>query len=162
VVPTASSRKLENSELVMLGIAPRIRGYAGVVGDTLPVSGRYTKQQKECMKHLKEAFRLTREKLVPGAVGKEIDAPARAYFAAHGFSKYLVCPFVHTIGLHEAESPFFGPNSLDELKPGMTVCIDVSFFGHPEFYGARIETGYEITEKSALPMSPKMDGIFVS
>lgn len=162
VVPTASSRKLGNSELVMLGIAPRIRGYAGVVGDTLPVSGRYTKQQKECMKHLKEAFRLTREKLVPGAVGKEIDAPARAYFAAHGFSKYLVCPFVHTIGLHEAESPFFGPNSLDELKPGMTVCIDVSFFGHPEFYGARIETGYEITEKSALPMSPKMDGIFVS
>lgn len=57
------------------------------------------------------------------------------------FSKYLACPFAHTIGLHEAESPFFGPHSKDVLKPNMAVCIDVSFFGHPEYHGVRIETG---------------------
>ena len=56
-------------------------------------------------------------------------------------SKYLVCPFARTIGLHEAESPFFGPHSKDVLKPNMAVCIDVSFFGHPEYHGVRIETG---------------------
>jgi hypothetical protein len=39
----------------------------------------------------------------------------------------------------------------------MTVCVDVSFFGHPEFNGARIETGYEITEKGPVPFSPRMD-----
>jgi hypothetical protein len=39
----------------------------------------------------------------------------------------------------------------------MTVCIDVSFFGHPEFHGARIETGYEIKEHGIVPLSPKMD-----
>ena len=43
------------------------------------------------------------------------------------------------------------------LVPGMTVCVDVSFFGHPEFNGVRIETGYEITDKGAVPFSPKMD-----
>ena len=64
-----------------------------------------------------------------------------------------------TIGLHEAESPFFGPNSDDVLTPGMTVCVDVSFFGHPEFNGARIETGFLITEDGAKPFSPKMDAI---
>jgi Xaa-Pro aminopeptidase len=68
-------------------------------------------------------------------------------------------PFVHTIGINEAEAPFFGPRSLDVLKPGMTVCIDVSYFGHPEFHGVRIETGYEITEKGPVPMSPKMDRV---
>jgi len=135
-------------------------GYAGVVGDVLPVSGEYSQKQKECVKHLKEVFCLTREQLVPGKVGKEIDAPARAYFKKYGFSKYLVCPFVHTIGLHEAESPFFGPNSNDVLNPGMAVCVDVSFFGHPEFNGARIETGYEITENGAIPFSQKMDKLF--
>lgn len=160
VVPTASSKKLAAGEMVMIGIAPKVKGYAGVVGDVLPVSGEYSEKQKECVKHLKEAFRLTKKQLVPGRVGKEIDAPARAYFEKHGFSKYLICPFVHTIGLHEAESPFFGPNSRDELKPGMTVCVDVSFFGHPEFNGVRIETGYEITEKGAVVLSKKMDGIF--
>ncbi len=159
VVPTSSSKKLEDGELIMIGLAPKINGYAGVVGDALPVNGKYTEKQKECMKYLKDAFRLTKEQLVLGRTGKEIDAPARAYFEKNGLSKYLVCPFLHTIGLHEAESPFFGPGSEDVLTPGMTVCVDISFFGHPEFNGVRIETGYEITENGAVPFSEKMDKI---
>lgn len=162
VVPTAGLKKLEEGELVMIGISPKVAGYAGVVGDTLPVSGRYSTSQQVCMQHLKEAFRLTREQLVPGKSGREIDAPARAYFAKEGLSPYLVCPFAHTIGLHEAESPFFGPQSDDVLRPGMMICIDVSFFGHPEFNGVRIETGYEITENGAVPLSEKMDRIFMN
>jgi Xaa-Pro aminopeptidase len=157
VVPTASAKKLEAGELVMIGMAPKVNGYAGVMGDVLPVSGRCSSRQKDCVKYLKEAFALTRAQLVPGRIGKEIDAPARAYFAKHDLTRYLVCPFVHTIGLHEAESPFFGPHSKDVLKPGMTVCVDVSFFGHPEFNGVRIETGYEISADGAIPLSPKMD-----
>ncbi len=160
VVPTASSKVLEDGELTMIGIAPKVSGYAGVVGDALPVSGRYTQRQKGCMQHLKEAFRLTKAQLLPGKVGKEIDAPARSYFDKHGFSKYLVCPFVHTIGLHEAEAPFFGPNSHDVLKPGMTVCVDISFFGHPEFNGVRIETGYEIADRGPVPLSKTMNALF--
>jgi len=129
------------------------------VGDALPVSGRYSPRQQDCIKYLKDAFRLTKAQLLPGKIGKEIDAPARVYFEQHGLSKYLVCPFVHTIGLHEAEAPFFGPHSGDVLKPGMTVCVDVSFFGHPEFGGVRIETGYEIADRGPVPMSKKMDAV---
>jgi Xaa-Pro aminopeptidase len=159
VVPTASSKKVRAGETVMIGLAPKVNGYAGVMGDLLPVSGTYTARQKECVNILQEAFCLTKEQLMPGKVGREIDAPARAYFKRRKLSKYLVCPFVHTIGLHEAESPFFGPASNDVLIPGMTVCVDVSFFGHPEFHGARIETGYEITADGPVPMSAKMDRI---
>lgn len=159
VVPTASSKQLTAGEMVMIGLSPKVRGYAGVIGDTLPVSGQLTERQEECKKILHEAFRLTKAQLSPAKTGAEIDAPARAWFEKQGLSKYLVCPFAHTIGLHEAESPFFGPGSEDLLKPGMTVCVDVSFFGHPEFNGARIETGYEITEEGAVPLSPEMDQI---
>jgi Xaa-Pro aminopeptidase len=159
VVPTASSKKLESGEMVMIGLAPKINGYAGVIGDVFAVSGKPTSAQQDCIEYLREAFRLTRAQLVPGKVGREIHAPAHAYFESKGLSKYLVCPFAHTIGLHEAEAPFFGPNSDDVLKPGMTVCIDVSFFGHPEFNGVRVETGYEITEKGAVPFSTKMDKV---
>ena len=162
VVPTASSKKLEAGELVMLGLAPKVKGYAGVFGHTVPVSGKYTDSQKECLKHLGETFKLTKSQLVVGKSGREIDKPGREYYAKHNLLKYMVCPFAHTIGLHEAESPFFGPNSDDVLKPGMTVCVDVSFFGHPEWNGTRIETGFEITEKGAVPMSPKMDKILSS
>ena len=143
--------------MVMLGLAPKVRGYAGVFGDTVPVTGELTDSQRQCVKHLSEAFCLTRQQLVVGKSGKEIDAPARAYFSKHGLLRYLVCPFVHTIGLHEAESPFFGPGSEDVLQVGMTVCVDVSFFGHDQWNGARIETGFEITEKGAVPLSDKMN-----
>ena len=162
VVPTASSKVLEDGELVMIGISPKVRGYAGCVGDLLPVGGDYTPRQDECVRWLKEAFALTKEQLAPGKVGKEIDAPARAFFEEQGLSQYLVCPFAHTIGIHEAESPFFGPNSTDVLEPGMTVCVDISFFGHPEFNGARIETGYEITDRGVEALSPKMDRLFTA
>jgi Xaa-Pro aminopeptidase len=162
VVPTATTKRMEPGELVMIGIAPKVNGYAGVVGDLLPVSGKYTDSQKECLRHLKEAFKLTKAQLRPGVTGREIDKPGRAYYDRHGLAKYIVCPFAHTIGLHEAESPFFGPNSDDALRPGMTVCIDISFFGHPEWHGARIETGYEITEEGPAPFSPELDARFTS
>ena len=148
--------------MVMIGLSPKVNGYSGVIGDALPVSDPYTDSQKECIKRLREAFCLTKEQLVPGKIGREMDAPARAYFEKSGLTRYLVCPFVHTIGLHEAESPFFGPGSYDELKPGMTVCVDISFFGHPEWHGVRIETGYEITEGGVVPLSPKLDKLHTS
>ncbi len=160
VVPTASAKSLVSGELVMVGISPKVSGYAGVVGDTLPVDGSYTSAQQVCITHLRNALRLAKAQLIPGKRGREIDAPVRAYFEKHGFSPYLICPFVHTIGLHEAESPFFGPHSDDILAEGMMVCIDISFFGHPEYNGVRIETSYEIGPDGPIALSPSMDALF--
>ena len=156
VVPTATDRVMQAGELVMIGIAPRVNGYAGTVGDILPVSGEYTQQQKDLINHLREVLRQTQALLKPGMTGRELDVPGRKYFEKHGLMKYLVCPFVHSIGLMEAESPFFGPNGDFVLAPNRTVMVDVSFFGHPNLYGGRIETGFVITETGSRPLSPKM------
>ena len=142
--------------MIMLGISPKCKGYAGVAGD-VAVAGKPTEKQKECLRNLSKALVLTKQMLLPSKTGRQIDAPARTLFRKLGWLKYLVCPFAHTIGLNEAEGPFFGPNSDDVLKPGMTVCVDVSFFGHPEFNGVRVETGYEITREGPLAMSAHMD-----
>ena len=160
VVPTAINKVMKDGELVMLGIAPRINGYAGTFGDTVPVNGKYTDKQKELLNHMREAFRLTKAMLKPGMSGREIDVPGRKYYEKHGLERYIVCPFAHSIGLMEAEAPFFGPNGEYVLVPGMAVMVDVSFFGHPELYGGRIETGYLITETGCEPFSPKMDAYF--
>lgn len=162
VVPTALDRQMQAGEMVMLGLAPRYKGYAGVFGHTLPVSGEYTPVQKEYMKRCQEVLVMTRDAIKVGAVGREINALGRDHFAKHGLLKYIVCPFAHTIGLMEAEAPFFGPNSEDIIVPGMTVCVDVSFFGHPEVNGIRIETGYEVTETGLVPFSPKMEKILLA
>ncbi len=160
VVPTATNRQMQDGELVMIGIAPRINGYAGTMGDTIPVNGVYTQRQKDLLNHMRETMRLTKEMLKPGNSGREIDVPGRLYYEKHGLKDYLVCPFAHSIGLMEAEAPFFGPNGDFVLVPGMTVMVDISFFGHPELYGGRIETGYIITETGCKPMSKKLDEYF--
>ena len=61
----------------------------------------------------------------------------------------------------EAEAPFFGPNGDFELAPGVIVNIDVSFFGHPELHGGRIETGFVITENGCKPLSEKLFNYFM-
>ena len=160
MVPTGINKKLEEGEWVMLGIAPRVNGYAGTFGETLPVSGTYSEEQKWAINVLRRVLRATRDMLKPGVSGKEIDVPGREIFEKEGLLRYLVCPFAHTIGLMEAEGPFYGPNSTDVLEPGMTVCVDISFFGHPTLHGARIETGYLITEDGCEPMCPELDALF--
>lgn len=161
VVPTATNRVMQDGELVMVGIAPRINGYAGTFGDTIPVNGVFTQRQKDLLNHMRETMRLTKDMLKPGMTGREIDVPGRKYYEKHGLADYIVCPFAHSIGLMEAEAPFFGPNGDFELVPGMAVMVDVSFFGHPELHGGRIETGYIITETGCKPMSEKLDAYFM-
>ncbi|MEA4822559.1 MAG: Xaa-Pro peptidase family protein [Clostridiaceae bacterium] len=161
VVPTAMDKVMEAGETVMLGIAPRVNGYAATFGHTLPVSGSYTPAQAEGFKRAQEVLAMTRDALRPGMTGREIDAFGRKHFEKHGLMRYIVCPFAHTCGLMEAEAPFFGPNSDDVVQPGMAINVDVSFFGHPELNGLRIETGYEITEHGPVPFSPKMEKILL-
>jgi len=160
VVPTATNKKIEDGELAIVGIAPRLNGYAGTCSDTVPANGVYTPRQKDLLNHMRETLRLTKAMLKPGMTGREIDVPGRKYYEKHDLARYLVCPFAHSIGLMEAEGPFFGPNGDFELRPGMIVMVDISFFGHPELYGGRIETGYVITNTGCEPLSPKMDAYF--
>ncbi|HSV31485.1 MAG TPA: Xaa-Pro peptidase family protein [Atribacteraceae bacterium] len=158
VVPTASEEKtLARGETVILGISPRVNGYAGSAGFTYVVGEAYSSVQRQVINDMIEAYRITRNALRVGAVGKEIDAPVREFMEKKGYSRYLVCPFAHTVGLMEAEAPFFGPGSNDVLKPGMTVCIDVSVFSVPEVNGVRFETGYLVTDQGLEPLSPSFD-----
>lgn len=125
VVPTATNKMMQDGELVMIGIAPRYNGYTGTFGDTLPVNGVFTQIQKDCMNYLRETMRLTKAMLKPGISGKELDVPGRNYYKKHNLFDYLVCPFAHTIGLMEAEAPFYGPNSSDVLEPGDLMTMNI-------------------------------------
>ena len=157
VVPTATDKIMENGEMVMLGIAPRINGYAGTFGHTVPVSGEYTPEQRKCLIDMIEVMKLTKSMLKIGNKGRDIDAAGRKLYEKGGYLKYIVWPFAHTMGLMEAESPFFGPNSDDILEKNMIVNVDVSFFGHPTLHGLRVETCYVITENGAEPLCPEFE-----
>ena len=157
VVPTATNKVMQDGEMVMLGIAPRINGYAGTFGHTVPVNGEYTPEQKKCLKDMIEVMKLTKESLKIGNIGKDIHKKCCKLYEKGGYLEYLVCPFAHTMGLMEAEAPFFGPNSTDAIEKNMIINVDVSFFGHPTLNGLRVETCYVITENGAEPLCPEFE-----
>lgn len=156
VVPTASDREIEEGELVMVGFSCKLDGYATASGNVFPV-GEVNGERAAFKRDLVEAFALAREQLVPGSIGKEMDAPVRALLEGKGYRPYLLVPFFHTQGLNEADGPFFGPRSDDRLEENMVIAIDVSMFGHPEVPGGRLETVYRITSDGAEPLAPSVE-----
>jgi len=162
VVPTPTARKLAEGELVMFSVSPRYLGYASSVGDTVVVGGNETAAQKRLFSDMAHAFEIVRAQLVPGRTGKQMDAPVRKFFLNRGYAPYMLVPYIHTVGLYEAEGPFFGPRSDVVLQPNMTVCVDISLFGMPDLHGARYETGFVITEAGAEPFAPEIDQLILN
>jgi Xaa-Pro aminopeptidase len=162
VVPTPTARALAEGELVMFSVAPRYHGYNSSVGDTVAVGGAPTAAQVRLLSDMARAFEIARAQLVPGRTGKEMDAPVREFLLGQGYAPYMLVPYIHTIGLYEAEGPFFGPRSRDVLRPNMTVCIDISLFGMPDLHGARYETGFVIREDGPEPFAPDIDELILA
>jgi Xaa-Pro aminopeptidase len=162
VVPTPTAKKLVEGELVMFSVAPRFHGYNSSVGDTIAVGGKLAGAGQRLLSDMAHAFEIARAQLKPGRTGKEMDAPVRAFLIDKGYASYMLVPYIHTIGLYEAEGPFFGPRSQDVLRPNMTVCIDISLFGMPELHGARYETGFAIHEDGAEPFAPDIDELILA
>ena len=162
VVPPATFKQLRDGELVLVGFSPKYRGYSSGVACTFAVNHPPTKEQVTFLGHLCDALEATRDALKPGKKGKEIDAVPRQMLGKLGYAPYLTMGFVHTVGLNEFERPFFGPNSEEVLEPNLTVCIDMSMFGHPVFHGARLEAGYVIRERGAEPLSSSLEDLLLS
>ncbi len=162
VVPTPTGKVLADGEVVMFSISPRCGGYASSAGDTTVVGGAGTDAQRRVLSDMAQAFNIARAQLVPGRSGKQMDAPVREFLLGRGYAPYMLVPFIHTVGLYEAEAPFFGPRSDALLRPNMTVCVDISLFGMPDVPGARYETGFVIDEEGARPLAPDVDDLILA
>ncbi len=162
VVPTSTEKKLRKGETLLVGVSARYNGYNSANCMQLVIGTKPKGALKRYIQDAVEAFRLTREALAPGKSAQEIGSIPRKFLRERDYADYMLVPYVHTIGLLEAEAPLFGPRSKDMLEPGMTVCIDISLFGHPKLYGVRVETGYEITGKGARPFCPWMERLILT
>lgn len=162
VVPPASDKLMQDGDLLLVGFSPKHRGYAAGACCTFAINNPATAEQRRFLGHLADALCRARDALRPGLRGREIDAVPRGFLTGLGYGPYLTMGIVHTVGLNEYERPFFGPTSDEVLEPNMTVCIDVSMFGHPVFHGSRVEAGYVIRETGAEPLSAALEELILS
>jgi len=160
--PTAASphavpgdRVVEEGELVLVDAGAKVDGYCSDCTRTFAVG--------EISDSLHEIYELTRlaqqaglDAVRPGAIGRDVDAAARAVIANAGYGESFGHGLGHGIGLLVHEAPNLRPESTDVLAAGNAVTVE------PGIYlsvvgGVRIEDLVVVTEDGcdALTTFPK-------
>ena len=160
--PTAASphavpgdRVVQEGELVLVDAGAKVDGYCSDCTRTFAVG--------EISDSLQEIYELTRlaqqaglDAVRPGAIGRDVDAAARAVIADAGYGESFGHGLGHGIGLLVHEAPNLRPESTDVLAAGNAVTVE------PGIYlsgvgGVRIEDLVVVTEDGcdALTRFPK-------
>ena len=144
--PHATTRALEDGDLVLVDLYPRIDGYVADLTRTFVV-GRPTAGQAERWAIVREALFAAARLLIPGTDVREIDEAVRAVLAQAGTGK-LLHHVGHGIGLDAWESPWIGSAADGLLEVGNVVAIEPGLYVQG-WGGMRLEANYVIRAEGA-------------
>ncbi|MCD6450999.1 MAG: aminopeptidase P family protein [Acidobacteria bacterium] len=142
-------RRIKPGELVVIDVGAEFKEYAGDLTRTIPISGRFTKRQKEIYEIVLEAQRRGIAAARPGATLRDVDRAARSYIKERGYGKYFIHGTSHFLGL-DVHDPAL-PNV--KLAPGMVITVEPGIYIPEENLGVRIEDDILITKDGAVVLS---------
>jgi Xaa-Pro aminopeptidase len=114
---------MKAGELVVVDVGAEYNGYSADITRTIPVSGKFTKAQREIYELIlniqKDIFKIIK----PGLPLKEIDNQFKALVSEKGYKKYIKHGITHNIGLdvHDVWSS-------DTLKQGMVITVEPGLY----------------------------------
>ena len=151
-----SPAPLENGQLVIVDLTPRVEGYCANLARTFVV-GQPDERQAALLDAYAEIVATVPAALRPGASIGDLDRLARAACARHGLEQYHVPGIGHGIGLRFEERP--APTIIPQhrnvaLAEGMTVTIGHPVLAVPGVGGARFEDVYRVTTEGGEPLAP--------
>jgi Xaa-Pro aminopeptidase len=142
--PTATGRRLERGDLVLLDLYPVLDGYAADCTRTFVV-GPPSPLQRERHAALESALAAAESRLRPGAAVADVDEAVRAALRAAGRYDATMRHHVgHGLGLQAWEEPWIGPGSSGVLAEGMVIALEPGLYV-PEWGGMRLEGNYLVT-----------------
>ncbi len=145
--------RLESGELVVVDIGASYKHYAADVTRTYPISGTFTKRQKEVYNLVLQAQSLVAQAAKPGVYLNNADFPeeslhhiARTFFEKHNVLEYFPHGIGHFVGLdvHDVGNP------KEVLQEGDVITIEPGLYFKEEGIGVRIEDMYWIIEGGAV------------
>jgi len=146
-----NNRQMKAGEVVVVDIGAEYGMYAADVTRTLPVSGRFTPEQREIYEIVLRAQRAAIEAVKPGVNLQELDRIAREVIDKAGFGKFFAHPVGHFLGLdvHDvgAFTTPFQPGMVISVEPGIYIPegveeVDSTYWN----IGVRIEDNVLVTE----------------
>jgi Xaa-Pro aminopeptidase len=157
-----NTRQMQKGELVLMDCAAEYGGYAADITRTVPVSGTFTKEQKEIYRIVLDSQNAGMRLVKPGMTLKVISAAIdtvlaegllrlgfiksskdRRFFSLHGYS--------HWIGLEVHDVGGYTRNGKDiPLEPGMVFTIEPGLYIRPAVFDLMKERGYAAGELERL------------
>jgi Xaa-Pro aminopeptidase len=165
---TDNNRICKEGELVLMDVAAEYANYASDMTRTIPVSGKFTKRQKEVYSAVLRVMKAAIKMLVPGnnltdyhkevgkimeqeLIGLKLLDPADVLAQEKSsplYKKYFMHGTSHALGL-DVHDVF---NKNDEFKAGMVFTCEPGIYIREESLGIRLENDILITDKGPVDL----------
>lgn len=145
--------ELKDGELILFDLGAQWNYYNADISRTFPISGKFTKRQKEVYEEVLKVNEFIIEAIRPGVMVKELNDLANDMLGEacvrlglikdkSEFRKYYFHSIGHSLGLDTHD---VGKRNI-ELKPGMVWTVEPGLYIEEEGIGIRIEDDVLVTE----------------
>jgi Xaa-Pro aminopeptidase len=147
----ANDQPLNDGDLVCIDSAASMGGYSADITRTLPVSGRFTKRQREIYDIVLRAEEAAIKAVKPGASFWDIDKVARGIIEKAGFGAYFIHGIGHHLGIEVHDiTPI---ENEGRLRLGAVITIEPGIYLPDETIGVRIEDDVLVTKNGSKNLS---------
>ncbi len=150
---------MKQGELVVVDIGAMHEHYCGDLTRTYPVSGSFTKRQREIYDLVLETQEYIASIARPGLwlsnrehPDKSLHHIAQAFLKERGYDKYFIHGLGHYLGLDVHDAGDYA----QPLQAGEIITIEPGIYIPEESIGVRIEDNYWITEGGAICLSEQL------
>ena len=140
---TRNEAILKEGDLFLLDIGAEYDHYAADVSRTIPVSGKFSPEQRKIYELVLKAQKAAMAKVKPGAfVREDIHAEAKRVIEKAGYGEYFIHGTSHFIGLDVHDVGDYG----QPLKAGMVISVEPGLYLPEKGIGVRIEDDVLVTK----------------
>jgi len=152
---STNDRKTEPGDVVVMDIGAEYNLYTADITRTIPVSGTFTKRQRDVYEVVLKANEAAIAMIAPGVNMSDVNAKVNDVLTEgliglglikdkSGLRQYYTHGLSHTIGLQVHD--LGGANTAGVLRPGMVITIEPGLYIPAENLGVRIEDDVLVTE----------------
>ncbi len=140
---TKNDAAVKAGDLFLMDIGVEFDHYAADVSRTIPVSGKFSPEQRKIYEIVLRAQKAAMAKVKPGAyVREDVHAEARRVIEEAGYGEYFIHGTSHFIGLDVHDVGDYG----SPLQAGMVISVEPGIYLPEQGIGVRIEDDVLVTK----------------